>query len=56
MLYTALDAVGLGFEVFLVRDATRGIDPISIESALQQMESSGVQIINSHQVKSYTGC
>lgn len=43
VLYTALDARRLGFEVGLVRDTTRGIDlDGSVEAALEDMRAAGV--------------
>ncbi len=40
---TALDAVSLGYETWLVTDAVRGVAPQSTERALQQMAEAGVR-------------
>lgn len=47
--FTALDAVSLGFETFLIVDATRAVNlqPKDGEQAIREMESAGVKIINS---------
>ncbi|ASJ03116.1 nicotinamidase [Thermococcus profundus] len=42
---TALDAVRLGFETFLLRDAVRGITPEGERRALKEMESAGIKIV-----------
>ena len=43
--YSALDALELGYEVFVVEDATRGIAPATIAAALADMEEKGATII-----------
>ncbi len=47
--FTALDALGLGFEVAVVEDACRGIDanPGDIEKALEEMRRKGAALTNS---------
>lgn len=47
--FTALDAVGLGFETWLIADATRAVNmkPTDGESAIEEMNSAGVKIITS---------
>jgi nicotinamidase-related amidase len=48
VLYTALDAVRLGFEVTVVHDACRGIDLNgSLDEAWQLMEKAGVRRVRS---------
>jgi nicotinamidase/pyrazinamidase len=42
---TALDAVRHGFEVYLLRDAVKGIKPEDEEKALLEMERAGVKIL-----------
>jgi nicotinamidase/pyrazinamidase len=52
--YTALDAAQLGFRVFLVEDACRGVDlhPGDVAGAIDQMRAAGVKVIRSAQVLS----
>ncbi|MFW6158327.1 MAG: bifunctional nicotinamidase/pyrazinamidase [Planctomycetota bacterium] len=48
VLYSALDGVRLGFEVFVIEDACRGIDlDGSLAAALEQMDEAGVRRIAS---------
>ncbi len=42
---TALDAVKLGFEVYLLRDAVKGIRPEDEERALRELEEAGVRVL-----------
>ena len=44
---TVLDGLRLGFEVFLIKDATRGIN--KVDEAIDEMASSGAKIIESSQ-------
>ncbi|HTM63232.1 MAG TPA: bifunctional nicotinamidase/pyrazinamidase [Gammaproteobacteria bacterium] len=50
--YSALDAVGLGFNVYVITDVCRGVDlaPGDIDAAINQMRASGVHIIQSEDV------
>lgn len=50
--FTALDARTLGFNVFLVEDACRGVDlkPGDVARAIEEMKDAGVTIIHSPQV------
>jgi nicotinamidase/pyrazinamidase len=49
--WTALDARKLGYEVYLVKDAVRGIDVEgSVKSALNEMKEAGVKFIQSKEV------
>ncbi len=47
--FTALDAVGEGFEVFVVADACRGVDlqPGDVARAVEEMKSAGVRVLTS---------
>jgi nicotinamidase/pyrazinamidase len=47
--YTALDAVQLGFEAYVIRDACRGVNlqPGDSEAAIREMKTAGVKIIRS---------
>jgi len=47
--YTALDAVQLGFESFVVQDACRGINlhPGDSDAAIREMKAAGVKLIRS---------
>jgi nicotinamidase-related amidase/8-oxo-dGTP pyrophosphatase MutT (NUDIX family) len=51
--WTALDAIDLGFETFLVEDACRGVnaDAGDVERAIQEMQHKGVIVIRSDQVR-----
>ncbi|AEH24150.1 nicotinamidase [Pyrococcus yayanosii] len=44
---TALDAVKHGFEVYLLKDAVKGIKPGDEEMAIREMEEAGVKILPS---------
>ncbi len=50
--FTALDAVSLGFETFLITDATRAVNfkPTDGDQAIREMESAGVKIIESNEL------
>jgi len=52
ILYSALDAIKLGFEVFVVEDAVRGIDvPAgSVRKAIAELMSKGVRFVASKDV------
>ena len=41
------EVLELGYETFLVKDATRGITSEGIEHALKEMTEAGIQIITS---------
>lgn len=43
VLYSVLDALALGFKVWVILDACRGIDPITTGKAIQQMQAAGAQ-------------
>ena len=45
--YSAKDSQKLGYETFVVKDATRGINSDRIEQALDDMKEAGINIINS---------
>lgn len=47
--YTALDAVSLGYETFLIEDGTRGVNlkPDDTSNALEEMKEAGVNLIQS---------
>jgi nicotinamidase/pyrazinamidase len=50
--WTALDALSLGFETFVVADATRGVNlvPSDSENALLEVVAAGGKVIASHQI------
>jgi nicotinamidase/pyrazinamidase len=50
--YTALDAMSLGFETFLVVDATRPVnfDPSDGQKAIEELIQAGVKIIKSNEL------
>jgi len=51
--FTALDARQLGFNVFLIEDASRGVDlnPGDVTRALEEMKKAGITIVQSAEVK-----
>ena len=48
---TAIDAVKLGYEVYVVEDASRGITKEGVEKSLEEMKKAGINIIESSQIK-----
>ena len=42
-----MDSQKLGYETFVVQDATRGITSHGIEHALEEMKKAGIKIITS---------
>jgi nicotinamidase/pyrazinamidase len=44
---TALDAVQAGYEVVVITDLCRGVDPDTSATALEEMENAGVTLSNS---------
>ena len=50
---TALDAVRLSFETYLIEDACRGVDLVAgdVKRAVDDMRKQGVQVIQSIDVK-----
>ena len=52
--FTALDAVREGFDTYVLRDGTRGVDlqPGDTEQALAEMEKAGVHLIHSEDLAS----
>ncbi|HDD31394.1 MAG TPA: isochorismatase family protein, partial [Thermococcus litoralis] len=44
---TALDALKHSFEVYLIRDAVKGIKPEDEEKTLRELEDKGAKIISS---------
>ena len=55
VFYSAKDAIGLGFKVYVVEDATRGISPEGISDAVQDMKDSGIKIIQSSEILGSNG-
>lgn len=51
--FSALDAVALGFETYVVVDACRGVNlqPQDVEQALVEMQQKGVKLLNSSEVE-----
>lgn len=47
VFYSATDAKELGYDVYVVRDATRGITDKGIKDAIKKMEDNGINIIYS---------
>jgi nicotinamidase/pyrazinamidase len=50
--FTALDAIGQGFETYLIEDACRGVELQrgDIEKAIQQMKVAGVKMTDSNRI------
>jgi nicotinamidase/pyrazinamidase len=50
--WTALDALSLGFETYVVADATRGVNlaPSDSENALLEVVAAGGKVVASHQI------
>lgn len=50
--YTALDARGLGFNIWLVVDACRGVNlkPGDVDAAIEEMTAKGVRVVRSHEL------
>ena len=50
--FTALDAVKLGFQTFLVQDGCRGVNlnPGDVETAIETMRDTGVTIVKSEDI------
>jgi len=51
--FSAIDASLAGFEVWLVKDACRGIDPAGIEQAMLRMGRHGVNFIEAAELVAY---
>ena len=47
VFYSAMDSQKLGYETFVVKDATQGITSKGIDHALDEMEKAGIKIITS---------
>jgi nicotinamidase/pyrazinamidase len=50
VLYSALDAVQLGFDTYLVKDASKGLSESSVREALNRLEAAGVRILSSKEI------
>jgi len=50
VFYSATDAKELGYDVYVVRDATRGITDKGIKDAIKKMEDNGINIIDSSDI------
>lgn len=48
--FTALQARELGWPTWLVTDACRGLDAVSVQQALEEMQQAGVRLTSSSQV------
>ncbi len=55
VFYTAMDARLLGFETFVIDDASRGVDfpPGNLNQSKDKMLSAGIKIIDSKRLKEY---
>ena len=50
IFFSALDAIAIGYETFIIEDACKGINPTTIINAEEKMMSVGVKIINASQI------
>ncbi|KAG2383258.1 hypothetical protein C9374_004595 [Naegleria lovaniensis] len=48
--FTALDSIQLGYETFLIQDASRGLSSESVEKALDELRNNHVKIVNSQDI------
>lgn len=46
VLWSALDAAHLGFETFVIRNATAAVDAAGATKAVAEMEKAGVTIVD----------
>lgn len=53
--FSVFDALALGFEVYVIKDACRGIDlvPGDVEKAFEEMRAAGAAIIRSNEVMNF---
>jgi nicotinamidase-related amidase len=51
-----MDGVALGYDVYVVNDATRGISEAGVQAALREMTNAGVKILNADQVEHSLRC
>ena len=49
--FTAIDATKLGYECYVIQDASKAISPEGFESAKKKMLDANVKIINSSDLK-----
>jgi nicotinamidase/pyrazinamidase len=54
--FTALDAQNLGFNTFLIQDASRGVNvhPVDVDAAIEAMRKAGVRIIQSDALRMHS--
>ena len=50
VFWSAKDAHKLGYQTFLIKDATKGITQQGMDHALQVMESMGIQILTTQNI------
>ena len=55
VFYSAKDAIGFNYKVYVVEDATRGISPEGMSNAIQDMKDSGIKIIQSSEILGSSG-
>lgn len=48
---TSLDALKRGFQVYVIEDAIRGVDPEASRKALQEIQQAGGKIVRSEEVR-----
>lgn len=50
--FTALDALSLGFDTFLIEDASRGVNlqPDDVSKAIEEMRNAGIKIMQSKEI------
>ena len=50
VFYTSMDGNALGYKTSVIQNACRGITQSGVDSAISQMQSAGIAIINSNQI------
>jgi len=53
VFFSAMDSVGLGYETYLIEDASRGVDlpPGSVRKAVESLASAGVRVVSSAELR-----
>jgi len=50
VFFTAMDGHAAGYDTYVVEDASRGITPSGVDSALRAMRAAGISVINATSV------
>ena len=49
--FTALDAIKLGFTTYFIEDASKGVAPESVATAIEEMKTAGIEVVQSYTIK-----